>query len=165
MTASASGSIPSPPIRPGTSPLMRFGVFGLGVVWVAVLVISVFSPENVSGTEQDHFPIAAILTWIWGLFASRAMVTTLVAQRDRPERLGDVRMLMYGIAAVWVAAAGFAVFGPELVTGTDPTRFPIAAVLAPIAAMVLTTSACQLFASLTGGGENGSSSGPAERAR
>jgi hypothetical protein len=37
---------------------------------------------------------------------------------------------------------------PELVTGTDPTHLPLAAIIAPIAAMVITSTACQIFSSL-----------------
>jgi hypothetical protein len=48
------------------------------VIWGAVIVISLFSPDNVSGSEQDHVPVAAILTWIWGLLASCNVVTTLI---------------------------------------------------------------------------------------
>lgn len=51
---------------------------------------------------------------------------------------------------VWAVATAVAVFGPELVTGSDPTRVPICALLAPIAAMVLTTTASQLFSALDG---------------
>lgn len=137
--------------RGGGSELFRLGVLAVAVVWLAVAAISVFAPDNVSGTEQDHVPLAAILTWIWGLVASRALITTLVAQRTHPERLADVRVLTAVVAIVWAVAGVVGALGPEIVTGSDPTRFPIAALLAPIAAMVLTTSACQLFSSLTGG--------------
>lgn len=148
--ASPSDRFPASPSTPGRSPLFRLGLLGLGAIWTAVIVISAFAPDNVSGSQQEHVPLAAFLTWIWGLLASRSMITLLAGQRDHPERFADVRLLIAGIAGVWAVAAVVGVFGPEMVTGSDPTRTPIAAILAPIAAMVLTTTACQLFGQLSG---------------
>lgn len=134
-----------------SSPLFRLGVIGVAGIWLAVVVISIFSPDMVTGSEQEHVPIAAILTWIWGLFATRSLVTALAAQRDRPENVADLRWLVGGILAVWLVAAVVSVFAPVNVTGADPTKMPVGAILAPIAAMVLTTTACQLFATLRDG--------------
>ena len=147
--ASTKGGHPTTPTTSDRTWLLRLGGAGLGAVWAAVIVISLYSPDSVSGVPQDHVPIAAVLTWVWGLMASRSMVTTLVAQRDHPERQPEVRLLVGGVAMVWFLATILAVFGPEIVTGTDPTRFPIAAILAPIAAMVFTRMGCELFRSLT----------------
>jgi hypothetical protein len=38
----------------------------LGGIWIAVVVISVFAPDMVSGSEREHLPIAAFTTWFWG---------------------------------------------------------------------------------------------------
>lgn len=139
------------PVERPSSPLFRLGVIGVAGIWLAVVVISIFSPDMVTGSEQEHVPIAAILTWIWGLFATRSLVTALAAQRDRPENVADLRWLVGGILAVWLVAAVVSVFAPVNVTGADPTKMPVGAILAPIAAMVLTTTACQLFATLHDG--------------
>ena len=147
-TATSSRQIPTAPVHRGWMTLPWLAAAALTVIWVAVIVISVFSPDLVSGAQQDHTPIAGMLTWIWGLIASRALITTLAAQRGHPDRVGDVAWLVAGVSVAWAAAAAVAVFVPELVTGTDPTRLPIAAIIAPIAAMVITSTACQLFASL-----------------
>ena len=37
---------------------------------------------------------------------------------------------------IWVVVALASIFAPELVTGTDPTRIPLAALVAPIAGLV-----------------------------
>jgi hypothetical protein len=134
----------------GESALFRAGAVGLGVIWLAVVVISMFSPDLVTGSAQDHIPIAAVLTWVWGVIVSRSLVITLLGERGRPARLGSVWLLVGDVAAVWAVAAAVAVFGPEMVTGSDPTRVPFCSLLAPIAAMVLTTTGCQLFNSLEG---------------
>ena len=142
------------PGRPLTTRDPRFvpGIVAVIVIWVAVIAISLFSPDNVSGSEQDHVPIAAILTWIWGLLASRNVVTTLIQQGDRAHQKGGIGILAGTVAVVWIFAAALAVLGPQIVTGADPTRVPIAALIAPIAAMVLTTTACQLFSAFSKGG-------------
>jgi hypothetical protein len=134
--------------RAGRATLATAGVIGLAGIWIAVFLISLFSPDLVSGSEQNHVPIAALLTWLWGLIASRSLAVTLVGERNRPGRLHDVWLLVAGVTVAWTAATVFAVFGPEIVTGSDPTHIPISALLAPIAAMVVTTTACQLFASI-----------------
>lgn len=146
--ATSSRQMPTAPVHRGWMTLPRLAATALTVIWAAVIVISVFSPDLVSGTQQDHTPLAGILTWIWGLIASRTLITTLAAQRGHPDRAGDVAWLVAGVSAAWAAAAVIAVFVPEFVTGTDPTHLPIAAIIAPIAAMVITSTACQLFSSL-----------------
>jgi hypothetical protein len=147
-TATSSRQMPAAPVHRGWMTLPWLAATAITVIWAAVIVISVFSPDLVSGTQQDHTPVAGILTWIWGLIATRALITTLAAQRGRPGRVGDVAWLVAGVSAAWAAAAAVAVSVPELVTGADPTHLPLAAIIAPIAAMVITSTACQLFSSL-----------------
>lgn len=130
--------------------LLSLGVVAVVVIWLAVVLVSIFAPDMISGAQQDHVPIAALLTWIWGLIATRSLVTTLIAARARPERIRDARVLVSGIVVVWISATLFGIFGPETVTGSDPTHLPVSAIIAPIIAMVLTTTACQLFSSLHG---------------
>jgi hypothetical protein len=92
--------------------LATAGAVGLAGIWISVVLISVFSPDLVSGSEQDHVPIAALLTWVWGLIASRSLAVTLVGQRDRPGRPQEVWLLVAGVTVVWAAATALAVFGP-----------------------------------------------------
>jgi hypothetical protein len=40
-------------------------------------------------------------------------------------------MLVLGTSALWLAVAVVSIAGPMLVTGTDPTRIPLAALIAP----------------------------------
>ena len=131
------------------NPTFVAGAVAVGLIWIAVVAISLFAPDMVTGSEQDRAPIAALLTWIWGLIASRNLILTLMAGRDRPEQVRPMRVLSAAVAFLWVAAAVIAVFGPESVSGADPTRIPVAALIAPIAAMVLTTTASQLFRAFT----------------
>jgi hypothetical protein len=47
------------------STLATAGAVGLARIWIAVAAISIFSPDLVSGSEQDQVPIAALLIWVW----------------------------------------------------------------------------------------------------
>jgi len=53
-------------------------ISALAGIWGAVLAISLFVPDLVSGSEQQHLPIAAFGTWLLGAAASRSMMTTLL---------------------------------------------------------------------------------------
>ena len=46
---------------------MAWTVAGVAVIWVAGALISIFSPDIVSGSEQEHLPVAAFVTWISGV--------------------------------------------------------------------------------------------------
>jgi hypothetical protein len=45
---------------------MLWTAIGIGGIWVAVLLLSLLAPDLVSGSEQDHLPVAAFTTWFWG---------------------------------------------------------------------------------------------------
>lgn len=122
----------------------------IAVIWIAVTLISVFAPDLVSGTTQDHVPLAAILTWIWGVMASRSVATAVIRRRRSPGIGAAARLLAVAVSAIWAIATVVGVFGPEWVTGTDPTHFPISAVVAPIAALVLTQLVVQLMTAFDG---------------
>ena len=118
------------------------GTGALAGIWRAVVAMSVFAPDLVSGSEQEHLPIAALTAWIWGLVASRRVMTTALRLDDAGDA-DDVQGRLVGfVAGLWTVAALVATLAPRMVTGSDPTRLPIAAMLAPVAAAVLTTWAC-----------------------
>lgn len=110
----------------------------LCVIWVGVVVISLFAPDLVSGSEQEHLPIAAFGTWLWGALATGAVL--VVMAKLRPD--SEARSIWVGfsvvVAAIWVAATVLSLVLPEFETGSDPTLIPFGAVFAPIAATVLT---------------------------
>ena len=49
---------------------------------------------------------------------------------------------MLSVTAVWATTAVASIFAPPLVTGTDPTRIPLVAMLVPLAAMAVTGFIC-----------------------
>lgn len=120
-----------------------------GGIWASVLAISLFSPDLVSGSEQQHLPIAALVTWLWGTAATFMVSTFWIGFRQSPSRLRVHRAFSVGVAGVWLVAALVGVFGPVMVTGTDPTRVPLSALIAPVVATVV-TAAIRAAAGLAG---------------
>jgi len=133
-----------PPAAAPPSPVMP-GVVALGSIWTAVLLISVFSPDFVSGSQQEHIPLIAIGTWIWGAVSSGYILTTFTKSRSWPDAASLWRNVSRVVAVVWAAATLVSIFVPRVETGSDPTRIPLAAIIAPIAATVVTKIFCQFF--------------------
>jgi hypothetical protein len=63
-------------------------VVSLASIWLSVALISIFAPDFVSGSEQEHIPLAALITWISGLFATRSVLSELMRRRQ-PFQAGD----------------------------------------------------------------------------
>jgi hypothetical protein len=114
---------------------------GIAGIWVAVTLISLLAPDLVSGSEQQHLPVAAFGSWLWGLVATAAFVWAMGRLRGDAAR----RPIWIGLAAatitVWGVATILSIALPVLETGSDPTRVPIAALVAPVAAALLTAVA------------------------
>jgi len=83
----------------------------------------------VSGSEHEHLPLAAITVWLWALVGSGYAVMTPVEQ---------ARDWLVAVALVWGSMVAAAVLAPVMETGSDPTRIPIAALVAPPVAAVVT---------------------------
>jgi hypothetical protein len=129
---------PATPVIPHWSPVAGT-VTAVAAIWTAVIVASVFSPDLVHGSEQEHLPIAAITWWFWGLIATAfALVPIAVQRREGAVRDGLWFVLAAATGAIWLVATLLSVFTERHVTGADPTQFPVAAVFAPIVAMVAT---------------------------
>jgi hypothetical protein len=120
---------------------MLWSVGGLAGTWTAVVLISVLAPDMVSGSEQEHLPVAAFGTWLWGLVSTGgylwAMGKLLGDAARRPIWIG----LSVATLTVWLVATILSITLPVVETGSDPTRLPIAAMVTPIAAAVLTVLA------------------------
>jgi hypothetical protein len=122
---------------PSVEEAASIGVAVAGI-WAAVLAISVLAPDMVTGSEQQHMPVAALGTWMWGLGGTWAALGALGALR-RSRRRHLHQPLALGVAALWFAAAVVAINAPVFETGSDPTRLPLAVFVAPVVATVLTT--------------------------
>jgi hypothetical protein len=120
---------------------MLWTAIGIGWIWVAVLLISLFSPDLVSGSEQEHLPVAAITVWFWGGSAPWSCCWRWGRLRGRPSWQPIWVGLSVATLGIWTVATILAITLPVIETGTDPTRVPVAAIVAPIAAAMLTALA------------------------
>jgi hypothetical protein len=119
---------------------MLWTAIGIGGIWIAVLLISLLAPDLVSGSEQQHLPVAAfVLLWAMGRLRGNA--------RWQPIWIG----LSVATLGIWALATILAITLPEMVTGTDPTRIPFAALFAPPAAAMLTALAGAIASVFRGG--------------
>lgn len=120
---------------------MLWTAIGIGGIWVAVVLISLLSPDLVSGSEQEHLKVAAFGTWFWG------GVSTLVFLWAMGRLRGDAlwRTTWIGLSIVvlgiWAVATILSISLPVVETGTDPTHLPVGAMVAPVAAAMLTAIA------------------------
>ena len=112
---------------------------GLAVasIWVPALLLSVLAPDMVTGSQQEQLPLGGRIGWVW---AAAATGYVLMATHAREESGDPSRWLGFelSVLTIWVVVALAGIFAPRLVTGTDPTRIPLAALVAPIAGLVAT---------------------------
>ena len=144
MTTSGRGSASSTGDRwAGTADgsWMLWMAIGTAGIWVAVALISLLAPDMVSGSEQQHLPIAAFITWVWGAIGTGFFVWSMGRLRGS-ERW---RSTWIGVSVVtlivWTVATIIAISTPEYVTGSDPTRMPFGAIFAPVGAILLSALA------------------------
>jgi hypothetical protein len=105
---------------------------GLAVaaVWICSALLAVVAPDMVTGSEHEHPPIAAMTVWPW-TFAATAYI--LMAARRTTSA-----WLVWSVVAIWVSVFVAGVAAPLMVTGTDPTEIPMAALLMPIGGALAT---------------------------
>lgn len=138
MRRSESSTLP-PPARTRDDRFLMVGI-AAAAVWLSIGLSSLFTPDMISGTEQEHIPITALTMWLWGAIATGLILMTGAMGRGLTD--GRWRALAAVSAAIWGVVAVASIWSPELVTGTDPTRIPIAALIAPVAGAIATAFTC-----------------------
>lgn len=119
-----------------------YGGLTLVGIWLAVVFTSIFAPDMVTGTTQDHFPVALVVALLAGLAATRSVVRAFTHGLGGTSRWGFYALM---VGVVWLAVALVSIYAPVIVAGTDPTRVPIAAIVAPIAGAILTGAITEIF--------------------
>ena len=102
----------------------------VAAIWTVTALASLLAPDMVTGSQQEHLPIALMTAWLW------ACVGTVYALMT-PQRTSRAGWA-FGVAVVWVLMALVAILAPVMETGTDPTRIPLAVMVAPPVAAVVT---------------------------
>jgi hypothetical protein len=102
----------------------------VAVVWGATVLISVLSPDLVSGSSHRHLPVAALTAWVWALLA------TVFLRLPRAASLP--RQTVGFITGVWAAATVLAISAPAVMTGQDAAEIPLMACLTPVLAALAT---------------------------
>jgi hypothetical protein len=138
-------------------PWMLWTAIGIGGIWVAVLLISVFAPDLVSGSEQEHLPVAAFTAWFWGGVGTLILLLAMGRLRGRASWQPIWVGLSVATLGIWAVATILAITLPVMETGTDPTRIPFAAIFAPVAAAMLTALAGAVANVFRGAARAGSS--------
>jgi len=133
---STEGSVMLTETRPelsGSHMQQRLDVWWLvavGSVVLSVLAASIFSPDMVTGSNQEHLPMAGMIDWLWGLIAIGYLAFARGVRSDPSFGIA--------VAILWLAVAVTSIAAPEMVTGTDPTRIPIAVFIAPVVGCLAT---------------------------
>lgn len=125
-------------------------------IWVAVFVMSTGSPDLQFGNEPQIVAVAAIADWFWGLVATVGVLRLTIFRR--PTEIGWGQDIAWpwvfgGVAALWAAATVVSLQLPAFEVGSFV--IPAAAIVAPIAAAMLTWYVCEFliagFAARQGG--------------
>jgi hypothetical protein len=135
ITSPATAGTASLAQRIGGSRYTAVGV-AIALVWLSVLIASVITPNMISGSNHEQLAVGPIFDWIWGSMATALLLLAASFARREHASVWWVVTLMLGV--IWIAAAPASGLSPTMVTATDPTTIPLAAMLAPIAAMVAT---------------------------
>jgi hypothetical protein len=119
---SSSGSL--------TSRTLASPITSVAVIWVTTALAAAASPDMVSGSEQEHLPLVGLTIWLWTLTSTGYVLLAVRGTGSSAFTLG--------VVATWTAVVLVALLGPVMVTGSDPTRIPLAALLAPAAGTLAT---------------------------
>ncbi len=116
-------------------------------IWVSVLIMSMGSPDLQFGSDPVVIDVGIIMDWFWGLVGTVGVLRLTMFRR--PTEAGWRQENAYpwvfvSVAALWLAAAIAAVSLPLFEWGDD-IIVPVAAIVAPIAAAMLTWYAVEFL--------------------
>jgi hypothetical protein len=120
-----------------------------------VLLLSLLAPDLVSGSQQEHLPVAAFTSWFWGGVGTMVLLWAMGRLRGNARWQPIWIGLSVVTLGIWTLATILGITLPVMVTGTDPTQIPFAALFAPVAAAMLTALAgaiASVFRQGLGGG-------------
>ncbi|HEU4908657.1 MAG TPA: hypothetical protein VFT17_07320 [Propionibacteriaceae bacterium] len=101
MTTSEANDHATPQARRATTAdlsWMLWTAIGIGGIWVAVLLLSLLAPDLVSGSEQEHLPVAAFTAWFWGAVGTMVLLFAMGRLRGKREVAAHLDWLVGGHA-------------------------------------------------------------------
>jgi len=116
-------------------------------VWVAVLIMSLGSPDLQFGSDPVIIDIGIIMDWFWGLVATVGVLRLTMFRRPSEAGWGQDNSYPWvfgAVAVLWFAAAFTAINLPVFELGDD-IIIPVAAIVGPIAAAMLTWYAVEFL--------------------
>ena len=119
----------------------------IAAIWIFVVIMSLGSPNLEFGNDPVVIDVGIIMDWFWGLVGTVGVLRLTMFRR--PSEIGwgqdNAWPLVFAVvAAMWLAAAVAAVNLPVFELGDDIV-IPVAAIVAPIAAAMLTWYACEFL--------------------
>ena len=113
----------------------------LVAIWVSATLAALYAPDMVTGSNQEHLQLAMFLVWPLAAVATGMVLLAAGVSRREVQAAGPWAMYALLTSIAWAASAVASVFVSPMVTGTDPTTIPIAALLAPLFAVLVTAYA------------------------
>jgi hypothetical protein len=126
-------------------PWYAYAFTGLAIasIWVSVVLASIYAPDFVSGSQQEHLTLVGWVDWVWGAIATGFVVLAAIQGiRAATTSLAAWTSLGIGVALTWLGVCLVSVFAPVFITGSDPTRIPLAAMGTPILGVFVTWFVC-----------------------
>lgn len=106
-------------------------------IWISAVIAAVYSPDMISGSNQEHLQLAMFFAFPLAAVAT-GMVLLAAGVSGRTSGVGPWVVYAAVNMVAWAGYAVASVFASPMVTGTDPTTIPLAAVIGPVFAVLVT---------------------------
>jgi hypothetical protein len=126
---------------------IKWALVATAGIWASVGLIAAFAPDLINIADDEHVPLTQLLAAIGGAVATGYVWHSLVwrTRRAGHEAAAWAAPVTAAVtAALWATIAGISISAPLVLTGTDATRFPLAAFLSVIFGTVVTCIATRL---------------------
>lgn len=110
----------------------------LAAIWVGATIAAVYSPDLVTGSNHEHLQLAMFLAWPLAAVATGMVLLAAGVTRREVDAAGPWAVYALLNVLAWGGAALASVFVSPMVTGSDPTTIPLAAVIGPIFGVLVT---------------------------
>lgn len=145
----------------GLNPVQVFGVgyravstaISLLAIWVAAAVAAIYSPDMITGSNHEHMQLAMLIVWPLAAVSTGMVLLAAGVSRHDYAAAGAWSVYAFVTTLAWVGAAVASVFVSPMVTGTDPTTIPVAAMIAPLFALLVTAYG-SIYVAGAGSGES-----------